>query len=85
MKAIQCANGGFDIFRVYFSMSYRQVFSIIHYSLIIAIPLSFHNLILACAWNFMDLFIIILSKALSDKFKQLNERLSKVKGKVSYL
>lgn len=65
-------------------MSFHQVFGIVNYSLLIAIPLGFLNLILACAWNYMDLFIVILACALSDKFKQLNERLLKVKGKVSY-
>lgn len=83
MKAIPCSYGGLDIFRAYFSMSFRQVFSFIPYTLIIAIPLGFLNLILACAWNYMDLFIIILSCALSDKFKQLNKKLAGVKGKVS--
>ncbi|XP_022180784.1 gustatory receptor for sugar taste 64f-like isoform X2 [Myzus persicae] len=82
MKAIPCSTGGLDIFRAYFSMSFRQVFALIHYSLVIAIPLGFLNLMLACAWNYMDLFIIILSCALSDKFKQLNQKLATVKGKV---
>uniref|UniRef100_A0A2S2Q3F9 Putative gustatory receptor 64f n=1 Tax=Sipha flava TaxID=143950 RepID=A0A2S2Q3F9_9HEMI len=82
MKAIPCSTGGLDIFRAYFSMSFRQVFSFIDYSLVIALPLGFLNLILACAWNYMDLFIIILSCALSDKFKQLNQKLAIVKGKV---
>ncbi|XP_015369415.1 PREDICTED: gustatory receptor for sugar taste 64f-like isoform X2 [Diuraphis noxia] len=75
MKAIPCSTGGLDIFRAYFSMSFRQVFTLINYSLIIAIPLGFLNLMLACAWNYMDLFIIILACALSDKFKQLNQKL----------
>ncbi|XP_015369416.1 PREDICTED: gustatory receptor for sugar taste 64f-like isoform X3 [Diuraphis noxia] len=82
MKAIPCSTGGLDIFRAYFSMSFRQVFTLINYSLIIAIPLGFLNLMLACAWNYMDLFIIILACALSDKFKQLNQKLVSVKGKV---
>lgn len=81
-KAIPCSTGGVDIFRAYFSMNFRQVFTIVHYSLIIALPLGFLNLILTCAWNYMDLFIIILACALSDKFKQLNQKLASVKGKV---
>ncbi|XP_001942787.2 gustatory receptor for sugar taste 64f-like [Acyrthosiphon pisum] len=82
MKAIPCSTGGLDIFRAYFSMSFRQVFALIDYSLVIAIPLGFLNLMLACAWNYMDLFIIILACALSDKFKQLNQKLASIKGKV---
>lgn len=84
MKAIPCSTGGLDIFRAYFSMSFRQVFTLINYSLVIAIPLGLFNFMLACAWNYMDLFIIILACALSDKFKQLNQKLAGVKGKVSY-
>lgn len=82
VKAIPCSTGGLDIFRAYFLMSFRQVFTIVQYSIIIALPLGFLNLILACAWNFMDLLIIILACALSDKFKQLNKKLAIVKGKV---
>ncbi|XP_026821636.1 gustatory receptor for sugar taste 64f-like isoform X3 [Rhopalosiphum maidis] len=82
MKAIPCSTGGLDIFRAYFSMSFRQVFTLINYSLVIAIPLGLFNFMLACAWNYMDLFIIILSSALADKFKQLNQKLASVKGKV---
>ncbi|KAE9535846.1 hypothetical protein AGLY_007747 [Aphis glycines] len=82
MKAIPCSTGGLDIFRAYFSMSFRQVFTLINYSLVIAIPLGLFNFMLACAWNYMDLFIIILACALSDKFKQLNQKLAGVKGKI---
>lgn len=83
MKAIPCSTGGIDIFRVYFSISFRQVFGIVNYSFILALPLEILNLILDCAWNFMDLFIIILAYALSEKFKKLNQKLDSVKGKVS--
>ncbi|XP_050434748.1 gustatory receptor for sugar taste 64f-like [Adelges cooleyi] len=82
VKAIPCSTGGLDIFRTYFAMSFSQVFSVVEFSWVIALPVGFLNLIIACAWNFMDLFIIILSCGLSDRFKQLNRRLSAVKGKV---
>lgn len=64
-------------------MSFHQIFTIVHYSFFIALPLEILCLILDCAWNFMDLFIIILSYALSEKFKKLNQKLDSVKGKVS--
>uniref|UniRef100_A0A8D9AWY0 Gustatory receptor for sugar taste 64f n=1 Tax=Cacopsylla melanoneura TaxID=428564 RepID=A0A8D9AWY0_9HEMI len=41
------------------------------------------NFILTCAWNFMDLLIIILSHALAIRFQQVNQRLLSLKGKVS--
>uniref|UniRef100_A0A8D9ATX9 Gustatory receptor for sugar taste 64f n=2 Tax=Cacopsylla melanoneura TaxID=428564 RepID=A0A8D9ATX9_9HEMI len=40
------------------------------------------NFILTCAWNFMDLLIIILSHALAIRFQQVNQRLLSLKGKV---
>ncbi|VVC34142.1 Gustatory receptor [Cinara cedri] len=82
VKAVPCSTGGLDIIRAYFSTTFRQVFTVIDYSLILAIPLEFLNLIMVSAWNFMDLFIILLACALSDRFKQLNQRLANVKGKV---
>jgi len=81
-KAQHCSTGGQDIIRAYFSMNFRQVFSIIQYSIIIALPLGVLNVLLTCACNYMDLFIIILACALSDKYKQLNQKLVIVKGKV---
>lgn len=82
LKAIPCSTGGLDIIRAYFSINFRQIFTVIHYSPVIALPLGFLNLILVSAWNYMDLFIIILASALSDKFEQLNQKLDSVKGKV---
>lgn len=74
-----------DIFRAYFSMTFSQVFTVIQYSSVVAIPLGFLNILLTCAWNFMDLFIIILACAVSDKFKHHNQRLATIRGKVSHL
>lgn len=85
IKALPCSTGGTDIFRAYFSMAYSQVFTIIQFSFVVAIPLEFLNIILTCAWNFLDLFIIILACAVSDKFKQHNQILIRVRGKVSNL
>lgn len=83
MKVIPCSKGGLDIFRPYFIKSYYQVFTAIDYSLLYALPIGFLHLILSCAWNFMDLFLIVLTDALSEKFKTLNQRLDYVNGKVS--
>ncbi|XP_050540082.1 gustatory receptor for sugar taste 64f [Daktulosphaira vitifoliae] len=81
-KAINCSTDSANMFRVYFAVSFNQVYSVVNFSWFIALPIVFLNLIITCAWNFMDLFIIILSCALADRFKQLNQRLALVKGKV---
>lgn len=41
------------------------------------------NISLTFNWSFIDLFIILLSMAISTKFKMINERLEFFKGKVS--
>ncbi|XP_014212790.1 gustatory receptor for sugar taste 64f-like [Copidosoma floridanum] len=45
--------------------------------------LTAYIIVLYCtfSWNFMDLFLILVSVALVDQFKQLNHRLQAVKGK----
>jgi hypothetical protein len=41
------------------------------------------NVLCAFAWTYMDLFIVLMSVALADKFRQLNRCLQSVQGKVS--
>jgi hypothetical protein len=43
------------------------------------------NVLCAFAWTYMDLFIILMSVALADKFQQLKRCLQSVQGKVSLL
>lgn len=83
LKAVPCSTGGLDIIRAYFSTAFRQVFTVMDYSVLLAVPLGFLNFITASAWNFTDLFIILLACALSDRFKQLNRKLTNIKGRVS--
>lgn len=40
------------------------------------------NVSMTFQWNFVDLFIMILSLSIATKFKMLNERLSYFKGRV---
>ena len=39
------------------------------------------NVVATFSWNYTDLFIMLLSVSLSQRFKQLNHRLRAVKGK----
>ncbi|XP_008186707.1 gustatory receptor for sugar taste 64f-like isoform X1 [Acyrthosiphon pisum] len=82
LKAIHCSPDGLDIFRLYILTSLETVFTFIDYSFVVAIILKFFNCLYSFAWNFMDLLIIVLACALTDKFKQLNQKLDSVRGKV---
>lgn len=42
------------------------------------------NILSTFSWNFVDLFLILISIALADQFRQLNSRLYAIKGKVKY-
>lgn len=66
----------------YFLTVYHEIFSIFPYSLPVASSLAVLNTLLTCAWNFMDLFIILLSHALAMRFQQINHRLMGIRGKV---
>lgn len=53
------------------------------YSLWKAILVDIINMLSTFSWNFVDLFLILVSMALADQFQQLNSRLNSVRGKVS--
>jgi len=84
LKVIPCLSDEQDIFRAFFLTSFKTIFTFINYSFVVAIPVKFCDILYAYAWNIMDLFIIILACALTEKFKQLNRKLASVRGKVSY-
>lgn len=41
------------------------------------------NVIATFCWNFMDLFVMIISIGLSSRFKQINKDLQRIKGQVN--
>ncbi|CAI6343122.1 unnamed protein product [Macrosiphum euphorbiae] len=82
LKAIYCSPDGIGIFRIYILTSLKTVFTFIDYSFVVAITLKFLDFLYSLSWNFMDLLIIILACALTDKFKQFNRKLASVRGRV---
>ncbi|KAI4488148.1 hypothetical protein M0804_004996 [Polistes exclamans] len=81
--ATNCAKyrGDSDIVAEYFESQFPQVFSRKTYSLWKAILVDTVNILSTFSWNFVDLFLILVSMALADQFQQLNSRLNSVKGK----
>ncbi|XP_043525138.1 gustatory receptor for sugar taste 64f-like isoform X3 [Frieseomelitta varia] len=83
IKAKECATFQEDpnIFGVYFQMQFPQIFSRISYSLWKGILVDLINILSTFSWNFVDLFLILISIALTAQFRQLNSRLNSIRGK----
>ncbi|KAG7202791.1 hypothetical protein KM043_009958 [Ampulex compressa] len=83
ISARECATvrGDPDIVGIYFQSQFPQVFSSISYSLWKGILVDVINILSTFSWNFVDLFLILLSVALVDQFRQLNSRLYSIRGK----
>lgn len=59
-----------------------ELFSLVEYSTWLAIIGKFLNVSSTFAWNYMDLFVMLISLGLSSRFKQINVDLQRVKGTV---
>lgn len=71
-----------DLFEELFRVQLSHLFIIFPYSVWIAIVGKVVNVIGTFCWNYMDLFIMMISAGLSTRFKQINEDLQRIKGKV---
>ncbi|XP_076235177.1 gustatory receptor for sugar taste 64f [Calliopsis andreniformis] len=87
IRATECAEfqGNSDIVGVYFQSQFPQVFSNISYSLWKGIAVDIINVLSTFSWNFVDLFLILISIALADQFRQLNSRLHSIRGKYHFV
>ena len=66
----------------------KQQFGFIYANLPFSVPLGLFNEIMnmnfTFGWNYMELFVIMISLGLSTRFRQINGRISKFRGKVSF-
>jgi len=84
--AVLCAvEDKMDGICTYFFNSFPHVYDYFPCTLWNGVIMFIINVICAFAWTYMDLFIILMSVALADKFQQLNRCLQSVQGKVSLL
>uniref|UniRef100_A0A0U5APM3 Putative gustatory receptor n=1 Tax=Reticulitermes speratus TaxID=60591 RepID=A0A0U5APM3_9NEOP len=80
--AVLCAiEDGMDGICTYFFNSFPHVYDYIPCSLWNGVIVFLINVLCAFAWTYMDLFIVLMSVALADKFRQLNRCLQSVQGK----
>uniref|UniRef100_A0A1B0D993 Uncharacterized protein n=1 Tax=Phlebotomus papatasi TaxID=29031 RepID=A0A1B0D993_PHLPP len=70
-----------DKAKYFFLKQFMHIFSEIPYSLPLALILTYMNFCLTFAWNFIDIFAILISVGLAKRFEQINNRLDSVKGK----
>jgi len=84
MIAVASTDNIIDAFRYYFMKTgaYDQFFAVTDYSLTTGIVTIITNFIATFTWNFIDLFIILMSLALTERFRLFNEYLGSVRGKV---
>lgn len=67
----------------FFILTNQHLFIIFNYSIPLAIWGKVQNILCTFIWNYMDVFVMIVSIGLAAKFRQLNDNLFKFKGMVS--
>lgn len=60
-----------------------QIYKFFPVAVLTVIWAEYMNVSFTFTWNFIDLFIMIMSFSIASKFKMINERLEHFKGKVS--
>lgn len=59
------------------------LFSIVPYHFLLSLYVIVVRIIATFSWNFLDLFIMLLTLSLAERFKQINMELYRIEGKVS--
>lgn len=71
-----------DVIRAFFVTWFEQVFKVTNYALWKAVLLQLSNFVATFTWSYMDMFVTLVSMALTQKYLQLHERLATVSDKV---
>ncbi|XP_069700808.1 uncharacterized protein [Periplaneta americana] len=79
--AALCSSSIRGLFRRYFTNVHKQMFAVVHYNIPLAAVNSILNIIATFTWNFTDLFIMLISVALAERFRLLNQHLDSTRGK----
>jgi gustatory receptor len=79
---VLCSDKKADLLSLYWLLEYRFVFEFVQFSLPLAFLCEIVNFFAAFYWNFIDLFVIVLSMSLSSRFRLLNNHLKLPLGKV---
>lgn len=66
-----------------FRLHLKNIFEVFPVNIFITIWAEYMNISFTFAWNYVDLFIIVMSLSIASKFRMINERMNEFKGKVS--
>ncbi|EDV97686.1 gustatory receptor for sugar taste 64f [Drosophila grimshawi] len=69
-----------DPIRNFFLLTNDEIFFVLDYSLPLALWGKLQNVYSTFIWNYMDIFVMIVSIGLASKFRQLNDNLLQFKG-----
>lgn len=85
-QVYRCENNSKINLNLYYEFSLvngRALFIHVPYHFLLSLYIIVVRLICTFSWNFLDLFIMILTFSLAERFKQINMGLYKIEGKVS--
>ncbi|PNF29870.1 hypothetical protein B7P43_G09535 [Cryptotermes secundus] len=77
------ASTGVDVIRAFYTIWFEQVFKATDYALWKALLLQVSNFVATFTWSYMDMFVTLVSMALTQKYLQLYERLLAFRGEVT--
>lgn len=80
--ATVCSNNTVEFLKLYYLMHYCYVFEFVEFAPSVAFLCEIVNFFAAFYWNFVDLFLMVLSMAMSSRFRLLNNHLKLESGKV---
>ncbi|KDR23821.1 gustatory receptor for sugar taste 64f-like isoform X2 [Zootermopsis nevadensis] len=78
----RCSDTKAELIELYYLMDYSYVFQFVKFSPPLAVLCEIVNFFASFYWNFIDLFVMVLSMALSSRFRLLNNHLRLALGKV---
>lgn len=81
VDALPCVKSDSSVVEAYFLNSYKHIFSFVPYNVVIAFVVAVLTLIMSGAWNFTDVFIIIMSVAMKERYRDFNRLLKSVNKK----
>ena len=74
-----------DIVGYVITTQMSHIFTEVPFNILTAIWFEYMNISFTFGWNFMDLFIILVSVGIAHRFQQLNERLEYFHERVSFI
>jgi gustatory receptor len=83
LRALPYSAGGLDVVRAFYTTWFQQAFQVTDYALWKALLLQLSNFVATFTWSYVDMFVTLVSMAITQKYLQLYERLAAVRGQVS--